>query len=137
MGRIYSNIDEFEKTQEDEFRNKVIEIAYYQGDRERITLDGEWTESELKDDVYNEAHKILCNEGYADKYRFRAMIDSNLIIPEYITTHICDNYDVIEVYNRLVDMHRNDEKVLFGIHYFDDIVRKEVLKVLKNNLINN
>lgn len=139
MGKIYNDIADFEKAQEEEFKLKVEEIAYYQGEQERVTIDGEWTESELKDDIYEEACKLLNgtkdNKGLAEKYKHRALIDRDLLLPEYITTHICDNHDIIEVYNKLVDIHRNDEKILFGIQYFDEVVRVEVQKVLKENLI--
>jgi len=139
MGKIYSSQEEYEKAAEEEFRNKVQEVAYYQGDIERTTIDGEWTESELKDDVYTEAKKMLDGQngkqGLAEKYKHRAMIDRDLLLPEYLSTYICDKYDVIHVYNGLMDRHRNDEKKLFGIHYFDEAVRIEVEKTLKENLI--
>ena len=59
MSKIYTSMEAFEEAQEKEFRVKVEEIAYYQGDLERTTLDGEWTESELKDCLWDEANKFI------------------------------------------------------------------------------
>ena len=42
---------------------------------------------------------------------------------------------MIEVYNKVVGMHRNDEHKSFGIVYFDQIARARVEKTLKQNLI--
>ena len=55
----------FEQKAEDEFRAKVEEFAMYQGNIERYTIDREWTEDELKEDVMDEALKIL--KGTKDK----------------------------------------------------------------------
>ena len=140
MSKIYPDINDFERAQEEEFRNKVEEIAYYQGDTERTTIDGEWTESELKEDVYDEAHKILHGEpggkvGWLALNLGRAVYDNELLKEEFIVENICERYDLIEVYNRAYDLHRNDKPMLFGIHYFDELARAEIKKLLKNNLV--
>lgn len=140
MSKIYTDIKDFERAQEEEFRNKVEEIAYYQGDSERTTIDGEWTESELKDDIYDEAHMILHGEpgkntGWLAFNLGRAVYDNDLLKEEFIVENICERYDLIEVYNRAYDLHRNDKPMLFGIHYFDELVQAEIKKLLKNNLV--
>lgn len=138
MSKIYTDTSAFEKAQEEEFRNKVEEIAYYQGDVERTTIDGEWTEEELKDDVWNEAHKLLNGtngeKGLTELYSGRALINKELIKVDYLVEYICNKYDLIEIYNKAYDMHRNDKPRLFGIHYFDELARGEIKKVLKDNL---
>lgn len=124
---------------EDEMKIAVEELAYYQGNRERTTLDGEWTESELKDDLWDEANKFINgdkdNTGWLEKHKGRAMRDPDLCKVQYLVEDICDRFDMIEVYNKVVDMHRNDEHKLFGIVYFDQIARAEIEKTLKQNLI--
>lgn len=139
MSKIYASKEDYEEAAEEEFRRKVTEMAYYQGDQERTTIDGEWTESELRDDVYEEANKILNgtkdSKGWVEKNKFRAVKDETLLLPEFLTEDICSRYDLIEVYNRAYDKHRNDKPMLFGIHYFDDLVVAEVNKTLKENLV--
>ena len=139
MGKIYENEEDYEKAYEDEFKIKCEEIAYYQGDLERTTLDGEWTEDELKDDLWGEAKKVLYGDkdtkGWLETHKNRAMKDPDLCKTEYLEEDICTRYDMIEVYNKVVDMHRNDEHKLFGIAYFDQIARAEIEKTLKQNLV--
>ena len=53
--QIGYNID---KEYEDEFANKCQEIAIYQP-VERTTLDGEWTEEELRNDIYDVCVEIF------------------------------------------------------------------------------
>lgn len=139
MGKIYEDMDDFEKAREKEFANKCQEVAYYQGDQERTTIDGEWTESELREDVETEALKILNGtngkKGWLEKNKDAALYDKDLLHPEFIATNICDRFDLIEVYNAAYNKHRNDKPMLFGIHYFDELAVAEVNKVLKNNLV--
>lgn len=139
MSKIYASREDYERAAEEEFRIKVEEIAYYQGNMERTTLDGEWTEDELKDDLWDEASKILNgtgeSKGWVDKHKDRAMINPDLCKVQYLVEDICTRYDLIEVYNKVVDAHRNDEKRLFWITYFDQIARAEIEKTLKKNLI--
>lgn len=130
LDKLYNS---YEKDFEENFRVACKELAYYQGNRERTTLDCEWTEQELKDDIIEEAEKIL--KEWLPKHKDRAVKDKNLLKSESILTNICDRYDLIEVYNRAYDMHRNDKPIKFGIHYFDDVARLEINKILKQNLI--
>lgn len=139
MGKIYESQEDYELAAEREFEGTVEEIAYYQGDLERTTLDGEWTESELKDDLWDEANKVLNGTkdtvGWLEKHKNRALRDPDLCKVQYLVEDICNRFDMIEVYNKVVDIHRNDEHKLFGIAYFDQIARAEVEKTLKNNLL--
>jgi hypothetical protein len=141
MGKIYESMEDYERAAEEEFKAACQEMAYYQGNVERTTIDGEWTESELKDDVWDMTDKVLKGtkdkKGWLELNANRAVKDSDLTKTEFITTDICDRYDLIEVYNRAYDIHRNDKPMLFGIHYFDDLVVAEVNKILKNNLVTN
>lgn len=136
MGRFYTSLEDFEKSQEEEFKNKVIEIGYYTGNRHRTTLDGEWTEEELKEDIYDEAVRILKEDKVVENSKYKALYDRDLLLPEYIVENICDRFDLIEVYNKAYDMHRNDKPMKFGIRYFDELARKEIRKILKENEVN-
>ena len=139
MGKIYESQEDYDRAAEEEFKIKCEEIAYYQGDIERTTLDGEWTEQELKDDLWDEANKFLNgtkeSKGWLENHKGRAMRDTDLCKVQYLVEDICTRYDMIEVYNKVVDMHRNDENKLFGIAYFDQIARAEIEKTLKQNLV--
>lgn len=139
MGKIYDSQEDYDRAAEEEFKIKCEEIAYYQGDIERTTLDGEWTEQELKDDLWDEANKFLNgtkeSKGWLETHKGRTMRDTDLCKVQYLVEDICTRYDMIEVYNKVVDMHRNDENKLFGIAYFDQIARAEIEKTLKQNLV--
>jgi len=137
MGRIYESQEDYDIAFEEEFRNKVEEIAYYQGDIERTTIDGEWTESELKDDIYDEVKNLLEKQGYAKKFEGRALRDYDLIKVPYLVEYLCNNFNVIETYNKNYDKHRNDKPMKFGIHYFDEAVVTQIKKTLNENLITN
>lgn len=139
MGKIYESQEDYDRAAEEEFKIKCEEIAYYQGDIERTTLDGEWTEQELKDDLWDEANKFLNgtkeSKGWLETHKGRVMRDPDLCKVQYLVEDICTRYDMIEVYNKVVDMHRNDEHKLFGIAYFDQIAMAEIEKTLKQNLV--
>lgn len=139
MGKIYTDMNAFEIAMENEFREKVEQLSLYSGDGERTTLDNEWTEEELEGVLYDETIKILNGtdgkKGWLEKNKNKALYDKLLTTPEYIVEDIKDRYDLIEIYNRACDMHRNDEKKLFGIHYFSDLAIKEVNKTLRNNIV--
>jgi len=135
MGRIYESQEDYDKAFEEEFRNKIEEIAYYQGNIERKTIDGEWTESELKDDVYDEVKRLLEDDKYAEQFKDRALKDYDLLKPAYLAEYLCNNYDVIETYNINYDKHRNDTPIKFGIHYFDEALIKQIKNTLKENCL--
>lgn len=140
---IFLSEEEYNKKFEQDFRDKVEEIGYYQGDIERYTIDGEWTETELKEDLWDETHKIL--HGYEDNNKkvkgwlelngSRLVKNKDLLHEEFIVNDITDRFDLVEVYNRAYDIHKNDRPRLFGIQYFDELARAEVRKVLKDNLL--
>lgn len=139
MGKIYESYEELEEAREKEFRDKVEEIAYYQGEQERTTLDGEWTESELKDDLYDIALEILNGKkgekGWIEEHKYSAIKDKDLLHPEFIVNDIVDRLDIVQVYNIAYDQHRNDKPRLFGIHYYDQLARNEIKQMLNNNLV--
>lgn len=114
-------------------------LSYYQGDNERLTLDREWTEQELRDDVWDEANKILNGhdgkKGWLDRNKDRAFHDKDLVKVEYLVENILTEIDVIELYNKEVDKHRNDTDKLFGIAYFDKAIQSKIERTLKQNLV--
>ena len=137
MARIYTNMTSFEEAQEKEFRQAVETLGYYQGDTERTTIDGEWTETDLKEDVMDEAHKLLNTEktGWLAKNKGRAVLNKDLLHAEFLCEEFCTEVDLIEIYNKQYDLHRSDPDKKFGIHYFDEYIIKEMTKILKGNLL--
>lgn len=124
---------------DEQFEKQVEMFNMYQGNEERLTLDHEWTESELQDDIYSDVKAILNgddkNKGWIAKNRHRAVYDSDLIKPEYLAEKIKNEIDVIELYNSAYDKHRNDERRLFPIHYYSEELQKIIKKVLSENLV--
>lgn len=133
--KIFGELNDFEIEQEKEFRKTVESIAYYQGDTERVTIDGEWTEEELIDNIKDEAFLLI--EKLKDNFKNKACYNNNLKLPEFLSNELIDRIDVIEEYNKLVDKHRNDSEKCFGIHYFDRFIISEMENILKNNLVSN
>lgn len=128
---VYSSEEEFQQAQEEEFKTKITEVEYYYGHKERVTLDGEWTEQELQDELRDEVMRIV--QEFNNEYKDRALKDSSMRHDEYVSTKIIEQLDLVEIYNTQYDKRRSEG--LFGIHYFDDWVKKELTKVLKNNLV--
>lgn len=128
---IIGSESEFEAKQEEEFRQKCEEFAYYQGSTERLTLDKEWTETDLKDDVKDEVYKII--EEWKKKNKHRAIYNNNMLLDSYVSEEIINGLDLIEIYNTEYDKRR--EEGLFGIVYFDDWIKRELLKQLNKNLV--
>ena len=138
MGKIYTDMNDFEEAQEKEFRDKVIEVNNIYCSTEVTTLDGEWTLEDLKDDVYSEAKRILTPDSkWVKEASSRAMYDKELVLVQYMAEHISEQYDLIEVYNKAYAKHVNDTNRLFGIHYFDEEINKLIVKALKDNLVTN
>ena len=135
MGKIYESEEDYQRAFEEDFKAKCEMISMYQGNQERTTIDGEWTESELKEDLWTEARKVLKDEGWLDKCKGRALRDPDLLHEEFLVENICGRYDLIEIYNKAYDYHRNDKPRMFGIHYFDELARAEVIKTLKGNML--
>ena len=54
---------------------------------------------------------------------------------QYLIEDVRNRFDIIEVYNKVIGIHRNDEHRPFSIVYSDQIARAEVEKTLKQNLI--
>lgn len=105
--------------------------GFYYGKSERTTLDGEWVEQELISEVSDICLEVLREEK--SKYEGRALIDPLLLHDEYLATQIIENIpDIIELYNSEYDKRR--EEKMFGIHYFDDKIKAEAKRILKNNL---
>ena len=126
-------LSDFEMKQEEEFRKTVESIAYYEGNTERTTLDGEWTESELIENIRDEAMILL--EKEKKELIAKACYNKDLLLPEFLSDKLINEIDVIEEYNKLVDKHRHDAVKCFGIQYFDKYIISEMRKILKDNLV--
>lgn len=137
MDNTIRNMVEFEE----KFQKAVKSISLYEGNIERTTLDKEWTESELIEEIRDEAIKLLEgdteNKGWIEKNKARskALYDSDLLLPEYLANKIIDEYDCIELYNKEVDKHRKDAEKDYGINHFDRIIIKKMTKILKDNIV--
>lgn len=102
------------------------------GSTTRTTIDGEWTYEELRDNIDDECIKLA--PIYERKYRDRAVYDKNLFKPAYLAEKIRnESDDLIEIYNKEYDKHRNEK--IFGIHWFDAWIAKQVQHVMNNNLV--
>lgn len=124
--------DELDEAAENEFQQKCIEFAMYQPVI-RTTLDGEWTEEELKSDIYDVCVEVMTDK-VINQYKFRALRDSNLLKLQYMAEHIADQIDdVIELYNKEYDKHR--EQKCFGIHWYDEAIKMMINRELKGNVV--
>lgn len=125
---------------EERFRYVVNSLSAYEN-TERTTLDKEWTEQELLDEIRDEAIKILEGDsedkGWIEKNKakYKALYDKDLIKPEYLAEKIIDEHDCIELYNKEVDKHRNDKEKDYGINHFDRLIRTKMNKLLKDNIV--
>lgn len=98
----------------------------------RTTLDHEWTHDELASNIDDECIKLV--EVYKGKYQNRAVYDKDLLKAPYLAEKIKDESgDLIEVYNKCADAHRNENK--FGIYWFDKWIEEQVRRILNNNLV--
>lgn len=124
--------DDLDKQAESEFRIKCEEIAMHQP-VVRTTLDGEWDEDELRGDIYDVCIEVMTPE-LLKKYQFRALRDTNLLKPNYMAEHILNQIDdVIELYNKEYDKHRNEK--CFGIKWYDETITSMIKRELKENLV--
>lgn len=106
-------------------------IPMYAGNSHRLTIDKEWDEEELAGDVSDECIKLV--PQLAEKFKDRAMADRDLMKPQYMASKICEENDLIEIYNKEYDRHRNED--IFGIHWFDAWVLAEIKKIASSNLV--
>lgn len=126
---------------ENDIRKQISDYSYMGKTKERTTLDGEWTEEELEADLEDEAMAILNGDkhkgtkGWIEEHKFRAVKDKDLLYSEYLANMIREENDLIVLYNTEYDKHRNDTNRKFGIHYFDEAIRKKMKDILKDNLI--
>lgn len=117
---------------EDEFTRRCTEIAMYQPEV-RTTLDGEWEEDELIEDVYDVCIEVMTPK-LLKKYQYRALKDVDLLKPQYMAEHILGQIDdVIELYNKEYDKHRNENK--FGIIWYDEAISKMIKSELRGNVV--
>lgn len=106
-------------------------VAY--GPSIKFTIDGEWDEEELKGDVFDEVYKYYNENNVQKKYQNKALYDRDMLKPQYMIEEIQTQYDLIEEYNRQYDKRKSEKK--FGIVYFDEWLNKEILKILRDNLV--
>lgn len=103
--------------------------------RQRTTLDQQWEEDELIDDIYDVCHEVMTDELLA-KYKRRALFDYSLLLVPYMAEEITSSIDdVIELYNKEYDKHRNTANAENGISFYDSAIKKMVLSKLKGNLV--
>lgn len=126
-------LKEFERRQEEEFRLKCTEVEQFRSQAERLTLDGEWSEDELKCGVYDVCVEVMTVE-FINKYTHRALLDRDLLKHQYMTEKILNQIDdVVELYNTEYD--KNRDKKMFGIVFYDEAIKRMILKNMKENLV--
>ena len=105
----------------------------YYANEEDTTIDGEWTDDELRSDIYDVCTEVM-TDNELKRYENRALIDKDLLKKQYMTEHIIQEIgDTIEFYNKQYDKHRNENK--FGIYLFDDAIKKLIKSELRRNLV--
>ena len=136
MAKIYTDMSDFERAWEEDFKNKVNMIKNIEEhSKEKTTCDGDWTEETLKDDIYGEVKDALINKDLAEKYKHRAIKDNRILIPDFMAEHIISRIDIISAYNASYKAHKTKENDNNGIYYFDECIRKIIDIVLKENLV--
>ena len=131
-GRIMLIGYDIDERAEREFKEKCQEFNMY-SPVERTTLDNEWTEQELIDDIYDTCVEIMTPE-LLKKYEHRALINPDLLKTQYMANTIANQIeDVIELYNKEYDKHRNERA--FGIRWYDEAIKKMINKKLKENMV--
>ena len=80
-----------------------------------VTTDGEWEEDELKGVVYDICIKIITPK-LVDRYKYRAIIDADLLKYQYMAEQILCNTDVIELYNKHNDIDAYEQAITDIIH---------------------
>lgn len=101
------------------------------GHEEKLTLDGEWTYDELDGDVYDVVAKYYERNNVSDRYKGKALYDTDLLKPQYMVEEIKCGVDLIEVYNTEYNKRKEENK--FGITYFDEWVENQIQQKLKGN----
>lgn len=126
---VFDGIDE---AYENEFADKCEMLSLYGKSSARTTLDEEWDEDELRDNVYDVCVELMTDK-FLKAYQFKAMQDTNLLKHDYMTEHLLEQIDVIELYNKEYDKHRHENA--FGITWFDMAIKELIRKKLKENLM--
>lgn len=103
--------------------------------RQRTILDQQWEEDELIDDIYDVCHEVMTDE-LLEKYKRRALFDYSLLLVPYMAEEITNSIDdVIELYNKEYDKHRDIANAENGISFYDNAIKKMILNKLKGNLV--
>lgn len=103
----------------------------------RVTSDNEWYEDELQGDVYDVCVEIVTPK-LLEQYKYRALKDKDLLLPQYMTEQILNDIDTIELYNAEYEAHCCDKQYDSegcAIRWFDVAITDIIHKKLKENLI--
>ena len=100
--------------------------------KEEMTSDGEWTYSELKDDVYDVCTEVLTQE-LVKKYKFKAIYDADLLKPQYMTEEILNQIgNPVGLYNK---ENKDNDGNTPGIYLYDNAIKGMILNKLKENVV--
>lgn len=126
--------EEYDRAFEEELKAKVIEVeGYYTPAKEYSTLDGEWTQSELEEDIYDVCVEVM-TDNVINQYKYRALKNKDLLKPNYMAETLKNEIeDVVVLYNTEYDKHRNEK--IFGIHWYDMKIKQLINRRLKENLV--
>lgn len=131
---MFQVFDNFERQQENEFQVKCRELAdIRQSQAERYTIDDEWSEEELKSNVYDVCVEVM-TDRLLKKYEHKALYNTNLLNHQYMTDHILNQIgDVVEFYNDKYNSCHGD--VIFKIVLFDNAIKSIILNDLRENVV--
>lgn len=97
---------------------------------DRLTLDHRLTESELGEYVGDTCMEAVPKWLAANPKKY--VKDTTLIFPGVLAQKIVLENDLVLVYNKEYDKHRNDGA--WGIKWFTDWVHKEAFRILNKNV---
>ena len=99
----------------------------------RVTIDNEWDEDELRSDIYDVCVEVMTPE-LLWKYKYRALKDKDLLLPQYMTEYIFNQIDnVVDLYNTEYQKHRAEDSC--GIKWYDRAITDMIHKTLERNLV--
>lgn len=99
---------------------------------ERVTIDKEWHEDELRANVYDMCINIMTPD-LLERYKYRALKDKDLLLSQYMAEQILSQIDdVVELYNTEYNKHSNEN--CDGIKWYDIAITNMIYKELEENL---
>ena len=102
----------------------------YQQSHEKITIDGEWWEDELRGNVHDICIQIMTPK-ILQKYEYRALKNKDLLKPQYMAEQILNEIDVVELYDNEYKKHNQ----IYDIELYDVAIATIVEQKLEENIV--